>query len=349
MGFPYNDLVTSAILFGNPGITREELVELLANTHSASTYEYGPDEPWDSYTPESQDDLYHRGLGGLAGLLGLKVSRYFEGLVLDESGEIKEDSNGLVFDEPHSWWSADRNDPDHYHVIVHEENVLGEIVNEQHSSVTQLEPGYNQRYGGFIREIVSEKELEVKEDDSADLDPFWDGPDLPEPPRWEYMLKIQQVSKRERKEKFATEEELYEQWPRFHPANVYDWSQESGELNAGVFGRDRSGRNNFGWVQREGKYFLDEETFDRIPASIRSGMLGYTDLVLTWEAIKHKAWKILSRRGLKHFPRFLADFPEARKAYERAVLDSQLSMFAKMQGMTVSDFLRFRLLPRGVK
>lgn len=72
--------------------------------------------------------------------------------------------------------------------------------------------------------------------------------------------------------------------------------------------------------------------------------LGYTDLILTKEAIKHKAWKLLSYKGRGHLQDFLRDFPDARVEYERAVFDSHTSLSAKLQGLSVSDFLRFRML-----
>ena len=102
----------------------------------------------------------------------------------------------------------------------------------------------------------------------------------------------------------------------------------------------------FLWLKRNDRYYLDPETFDRIPASLFCDSIesyGYVDLILTVAAIKHKAWKLLSRRGLDHRDAFLRDFPDAREVYERAVWDSHTSLSAKARGMTVNEMLRMRL------
>jgi hypothetical protein len=72
--------------------------------------------------------------------------------------------------------------------------------------------------------------------------------------------------------------------------------------------------------------------------------LGYTDLILTAEAIRHNAWKLLSYKGRMYLQDFLQDFPDSRAEYNHAVWDSHTSLSAKLQGMSISDFLRFRML-----
>lgn len=83
-----------------------------------------------------------------------------------------------------------------------------------------------------------------------------------------------------------------------------------------------------------------------IPISFRaSGWkgFGYTDLILTAEAIRNKAWKLLSRRGLSHKLAFLEDFPQANERYTKAVIDAEASFNARNRGLTTTDFLRMRL------
>lgn len=63
---------------------------------------------------------------------------------------------------------------------------------------------------------------------------------------------------------------------------------------------------------------------------------------MTSEAIKYRAWKLLSYKGLQHFPQFLEDFPEVVAEYGIAIWDSHTSLSAKIQGLSISDFLRFR-------
>jgi len=124
---------------------------------------------------------------------------------------------------------------------------------------------------------------------------------------------------------------------------MYDFSQPEGHFSVGW------GWKNFLWRLEDGKYYLDEETFNRIPAGFfqrdRKGELsyGYTDLILTAEAIKHEAWKLLSYRGLDHLGYFMKDFPDSKQRYEQAVWDSHTSLAAKNRGMTVTELLRLRL------
>lgn len=72
MGYPYHKLIAPAILFKNPGITREEFVEILDQTHSPLFREYAEEEPWDYYDEKFEDERYHSGLEGLAQFLGLE-------------------------------------------------------------------------------------------------------------------------------------------------------------------------------------------------------------------------------------------------------------------------------------
>jgi len=133
---------------------------------------------------------------------------------------------------------------------------------------------------------------------------------------------------------------------------VYDWNQIEGEFESRY---DHT--PNFFWKQVEGKFYFDLKTFDMIPASFGSEWIiqqesfdrrcefGYTDLILTAEAIKQKAWKLLSYRGMKHNDQFLRDFSDSRRRYFKAVWDSHTSLASKLKGTTYSEFLRFRLLP----
>lgn len=71
--------------------------------------------------------------------------------------------------------------------------------------------------------------------------------------------------------------------------------------------------------------------------------MGYTDLILTVGALRHNAWKVLSRNGRKHLDAFLRGFPDVRADYARAVWDSHTSFYAKSKGMTLFEFLRARI------
>lgn len=256
----YNDLIAPALLLRNPGVTREEFVQLLDNTHSSS-YEYEPEYAWDYWDNELQDKIYHRGLNGLASILGLEESIEF-----------------IKFQQPR-------------------------MEGNHRISAPEMFPAREGRSHRF--EVTTYDKNTQKE------------------------------------EKFNSEEELYTKWPQFNPEFRMDWTQEGGSFNIGCFGID-----TFLWLNKKGKYYLDTQTFDRIPASFRSSLsMGYSDLILTAEAIKHKAWKMLSRNGMDYFYQFLDDFPGVAPIHARSVWDAQTSISAKMQGMTYSEFMRHRLCP----
>ena len=152
-------------------------------------------------------------------------------------------------------------------------------------------------------------------------------------------MEIKPIFKKLKEELFTSRDELLKAWPQFHHDFIYNWAQKSG--NFSVLLSD----NIFFWLNQNGEYYLDRETFNKVPASFWVNRnFGYIDLILTSEAIKHKAWKVLSYKGLKHVPQFLEDFPDALPIYEKAILDSYTSLYAKYNRLTVSEFLRKRLL-----
>lgn len=144
---------------------------------------------------------------------------------------------------------------------------------------------------------------------------------------------------------FSSEEELFKKWPQFHINFVYNWSQKGGKFNS-FLGK------SFQWKQENDLYSLDPITFDLISDGFTTNYeFGYRDLILTAEAIKNKAWKLLSYKGLKHLEAFLKKFPDSLKKYEKAVYDSYTSSFAKSHNMTTTEFLWWRrdlkLNPKG--
>ncbi len=337
MGYPYNDLIAPAILFDNPGITREEFVELLDQTHSSHMPEYKNEDPWNYYAKEQEDDRYHQGLEGLAGLLRLEYSSKYK-----KFGKPTTDENGLLIHSPYmlpiTKFTPDELRPVEtkykFEVRIHTKNVVESPKVIKKFAWGKLKVGNiweecqlgEER--GIVTKIFKEKYIGSKEED----DP------LNTSPQYEYKMEIKPFHGEDKRELFKSEEELYKKWPQFHPDFIFNWAQERGSF--AVFLREK----NFLWLKKDKRYFLDDETFNRIPISFRSShSFGYTDLILTSEAIKHKAWKILSYKGLKHFPAFLRDFPDVKVKYERAVLDFYISDYAKQKGMSISDFLRMHL------
>ncbi len=331
MGYIYDGLIPPAVLFNNPGITREEFVELLAQTH-CSTSQFGKEEPWDYYDGDRHDRHNHRGLKGLAYILHLDDTEEHKSFETSSK-----DKNGLRINVPYVLPSDEEESSYKFEVVIHERNILEPPKVVEELSWGGLDVGFvweavHGSEKGLVTKIFEEECLiDEEHKDDEFLDPFESGPG------YRYKMEIRPIRSEYRDEKFASEEELYAAWPQFHPDFIFNWSQERGHFSV-AYSRD----NDFLWLNREGRYHLDEETFDRVPASFQSGELGYVDLILTSEAIKHKAWKLLSYRGLIHASAFLRDFPDSKARYTRAVWDSHTSLSAKKKGMTISEFLRWR-------
>jgi len=332
MGYAYDELIAPAVLFDNPGLTRERFVELLDQTHSSSFNEYALDYPWGQYSQDALD-AYHEGIEGLADILGIEYSQNYK-----DFNTPREDENGLGI-EPPFLFHLDEEEHKKLNkklgVQVHLENIIEAEKVVQESSFVKLKAGdiwediMDTGEIGLVTEIINEKY-------QKDEDEFSPGPE------YVYNMKIKPIKMTGRSELFESQEELYKKWPQFHHDNKYDWSQNEGKFRTII-----RNKNCFYWINKNGKYYIDEKSFEIMPASSRTSgwVLGYTDLILTAEAVKKKAWKLISYRGLKHLDQFLKDFPDSRLRYERAVWDSHTSLGAKHIGMTVSEFLRFRLLP----
>lgn len=338
MGYPYNGLIAPAILLTNPGISGERFVELLDQTHSSCFREYKHDEPWDYYEEELEDESYHKGLRGLASVLCLEYSKKFK-----KFDKIKRDEYGLGIKPPFSW-ELDENEKNKYKfkVVVHEKNVIENLETTTEISWGKLNVGdiwqeCNMGFEtGFVREIYEEKYIgkeKPDDDEDGDSDPEDSGP------QYQYKMRIAPIRSIHSEHLYRNEEELFKDWPIFDPENKYDWSQTNGHFSVTPFD------NNFIWTKKGELYYLDDETFSRIPAGFNVLSYGYTDLIITAEAIRHNAWKLLSYIGKRHLCQFFRDFPDSHEKYSRAVWDSHTSLFAKSKNMSVSDFLRFRNTP----
>ncbi len=305
MGFAYVDLIPAAILLDNPGITREEFSELLDKTHYSWIKRYEREDPWDSYNfnePDIKD--YHSGLNGLAKVLGLTESKEFI-----KFQKPRVDENGLFVKAP-DLWPARKEDEHAYEVVIHEKNVFEPTKVIEALSWTKLQ----------VEDIWKEVQLSIEKGIVTRI-----------------FEEIKPFYSKFREEKFQTKEKLYEKWPQFHSDFKYDWSQKRGSLKALL------AENCFFWRQQDKRYYLHDKTFDIISPSFRiSRDFGYTDLILTAEAIKNKAWKLLSYRGDIHIPQFLKNFPDSRKRHGKAVWDAYTSLYAKSKQMPVRDFLKMR-------
>jgi hypothetical protein len=353
MGIAFVELIDQALLLDNPGVTREEFIALINSTHYTQLIDYRNEDSWSSYDSKlGRNSSFENDLERLARVLCLGESekyKKFQTPGLDENNislfpPQKSDQPILKYSREEIW-----NCGMEYKIVIHERNVLLGTRRVRTRSNHRLKPGqewYNpNQYDepGIILKIYSERPLkDIHDKPRRDRDI----------PRWGYDMKVQRAKQEWRIERFATKKGLFRLWPEFSPEFMYDWEQKDGHFSSGIRGTD-----NILWLNQEGKYYLDRRTFDRIGAGFSNWGLqnpdywgyinsvwGYTDLIVTAEAIKQKAWKLFSHHGQGHISSFIGDFPNSRERYERAIWDAHTSLYAKKAGMTVSEFLRFRTL-----
>ena len=330
MGYPYHELIPPAILLDHPGLTKDEYIEALDETHGSGYTKFEPEEPWDSYNEEEKD--HHEGSQGLAAILNLEESTRY---TIFRTPMV--DGNSLLVKPPQQEFTWRPDDP--IELVVHKENKVGLPLVLPYSSYErkkegdQLEIEVGDFEGATILEVLEEKVTKPRS--KRDM------------PYFTYSLKVLPLTEVIRVEQLDSKEELWQKWPDFHPDNRYNFAQSRGHFR---LSHDFSGGQAFRWIMADGRYFLDPETFDLIPASWEASnweCLGYVDLIATAEAIKHKAWKLLSRKGLDHYAAFLRDFPDSKDRIERATWDTHMALASKKYCETVNDLLRRRLFPQG--
>lgn len=341
MGYAYTGLIPAAVLFSNPGITKEKFIELLDSCHSCWTAGYSKYAKWGSYRYKFEDKDWHQGLEGLAKILRLEESAKFK--EFEKIQDSRKDERGLWLNPLQYYDPQEYKTPKKYgfkviEIAEHISNELDEPRTIFDESNVALKVGdvwtkpYNDHDNGasIVTKIFSEI---LKLDEKGDIA---DG-NIP----FIYEMEVRPIRKKYKYHKFKREQDFFKKFPWFHPEFRYDFSQRSGTIYTGAY----LSSNNFKWIQKDEKYYLDEEaTFNSIPASTFGTMtFGYTDLILTAEAIKQKAWKLFSYKGKKHMYYFLRKFRDSRLSYERAVWDSHTCLWAKQKGMTNNELLRQRL------
>ncbi len=325
MGYIYTELIPPAILYDNPGLTKAEFIQMLDNTRSSGG-EVDKTKPW-SYSKDHVLSDFHLGSGGLARVLGLEESDEYRKLQAIRLGRYD-----LPIYPPLDLMVLDDYDNDllrvMYEVHIHHGHEFGRTRVMNLSAFSQPVIGtlvdLDGKYWceGVVTEILQRAgEKSAK----AAVVPF------------KTVVEVK---------RYPSLESMYQEWSQFVPEFRYNWLQDRGSFHISLT------QDKFLWLMREGRYFLDPETFNKIPVgflSSKDGSFGYTDLILTSEAIKQKAWKLLSQRGLNHGVDFIQDFPDARVAWEKAIIDAEGSFEAQRDGLTHTEFLRLRLERRSVR
>ncbi|MFB6075792.1 MAG: hypothetical protein ABEK17_01475 [Candidatus Aenigmatarchaeota archaeon] len=330
MGYARVELIPPAVLHMNPGVTREEYLELLENIPFTLAEFYDSDKDWDD-VETGEYSLINDGLEELGGILNLSFTNEYREFQSEER-----DENDLVIESPRKEYDCDE---EVYRVLNHRENEIIEDGIVELSVADGLEEGdvYWYGYNYKVKDIVEEENT-----GSDDMHTYYD-----------YKINALVFRKDYDVDVFESREELWEKWPQFHPDNIFDWFQDRGNF------RDTNNKfhpSKFIWKQADGKYYLDEETFEEIPVSwavsnmdeenkdMYGAYVGYTDFIITLEGLKRKAWKLFVSGGMQHLKDFFKDYPEAKREHERAVWDFYSSEHAKEKDMSNKDLLRYRLM-----
>ncbi len=309
MGYPYDELVPVVILADNPGVTKEELAELYQKTNL-----YSGEIPYYSFASRSWDGDFKN------------VWRPFK---------KQKDATGFkVEGRHHTYTRAEQRAIIWKHNLAHWDNrdvfPRGERDAQNDSSFFpkffRAEYIHQGLYG--VGKILQCESHTLPWKFSICYAPGW-----PEKRGLIYAFEEERNLYRY----FATLSELIKEYPPLAPENVFDFEKPFGSF-------DKLDDKVFTWYKRGERYYFDKENF--VSTTNAGGDVlnqGYTDFIITQEAVRAGAWKLLTYRGLSHLENALKRFPQIKRAYEQAVVDAHTSLHAKAEKMTVNELLRLRL------
>ncbi|MBX4212125.1 hypothetical protein KW787_01565 [Candidatus Pacearchaeota archaeon] len=346
MGYPYSAFIPAAILLDNPGITKEKFAKLLFQTNST---ENGVSKytRWDLSNMrerKSEYNDYHRGIQSVAYFFGILKSENFGE---QYHSKLRKDRNGLEYGGQRLEVYSERLKgkwKNSFVVVTQKPSVTSRKLcedifqtNEDHLEETEV--GSIFKEGEVVDRDFFDHSIGA---DYIRVEEYLGGyRDSETPWRKNHLMRVRKINLAFEKEKFSNLEDVIEKHNHFDPNFMYDFSPSEGNLEGGMLIRSA-----FRWKKIDDKYYLDEDySFGHLPSGILDGggYFGYTDLIVTAEAIKNKAWKILSYKGLNHASSCFKRFPKVRKRYEQAVWDSHTSLAAKKKKMTNNQLLRWRL------
>ncbi len=339
MGAPNHELIPAAILLDNPGITREEYAQLLRQTHFSCFNERRPNQPWQKPGPyHHETPNFHKGLYSLAEILHLPPPK--------EPLNIKypdKDPQGFPIPRPEFISFSQRKNGEwvepRFEVGIFAKTIVDGEEDIEESVFSPLEVGdifypWHGGYRGLVEKVYLTKKL--------NQNPKTDGiEDYEDHPTYRQKLRITKFGTYIKILRFATEKDLTAKFPQFAVDNLFDFSISSGILlHEGIWRQDKEPK--LLWLKRDNKYYLDLDFF---LSKSHEGEIenSYTNLILTAEAIRNKAWAFLSYCGFRHTNSFLRDFPEASRRYRQAAFDSFTSTGAAKSGLSNLEFLRFRI------
>ncbi len=357
MGYPYHELIPPAILIDHPGITKEEFVQRLSEAEYSDFSRYTKDDPWDVHTPNT-DSPYKKGVAGLSDILHLGESEQFKrfkqprrdvfGIPLrapEVMPVLKSDFAKGITAIKYKITTHHRNEPGaHFDVSCENGNWVrvGDVTEVRIDDSWATQPALITEVNSldFSPEIVYNQAELFKEPVDPETIPSL---------AWNWSARVRPFKPVESEQVVDTEEEVWATVPEYHPLFRFNFDQQQGHF---YISRSDYKNKPFRWMNNDGKYYLDPKSFELMTEGYGATYeFGYTDLVLTAEAIRLKAWKLFSNRGRMHLPQLFEEFPDTKKRYESAVINAWMSGNEKRRlesgkldsPMTNAEFMRTKL------
>lgn len=321
MGTVNIKVIPAAILYSNPGINRDEFVVLLNQIRYSCKSNYGVADLDDPHHLELGSYGFHGGIFELARILCLECDLeeipFVYPNVLDALNERPEENAlGKLYVEPRSendMWLT----PRYFLQVGIKERHLGEEINKRSAFFEQ--PAVGNIYSDFrkkhyrIRKVHSVRHSVVDGNDKFTA--------VTDSEIFDYLPVIEQ---------FESIDALVAKHPDYNPDVCINWNKPESFFIAPNFRFDK----NIRWRQKNGKYYLLQDCLSEE---------NYSDIVITAEAIRKKKWGLFQFHGYCLTQKFLVENEDSDYAHQKAILDYWLSRYGKLNNMTNTELLRYRL------
>ena len=324
--------VPAAILHTNPGINREEFINLLNEVRYIYDFKKSLADFDDPIHLEKAQPEFHGGIFELAQILELPINLKLPPNIVDNAFDYlntnpkKKYLESLLIEpqkDNQDWISQDYylqtgikekhlGEEFHKKVYFFRKPEVGDILNAFRSSTKQISKDHIKQYLRIKKVHNVDHEIENNYDKftaEVDCEVF------------NYLPTY---------EKYESLESLIEEHPEFNPDVCIDWSKSEGTFNPPNHRINR----NIRWEMKDERYYLQTE---------RLKEREYTSIVITAEAIRKKAWALFQFHGYDLIPKFLVENPDSYEIHQKAVIDHWLSQHAIKNNMTNTELIRYRL------
>jgi hypothetical protein len=329
MGAFNTALVPAAILYDNPGITKEEFAKLLNKIIYNADSSLSVNDLEEKINPGFESKTFHRGLFELSELLGLRSKKEFELCYNPNYKEYLKDMY-LDFESPliiqarrgkNKWLS-----PLYIIQTSVDEIVLDEFKNQQ--SFFHFKPRKNNYFKNFYDDEQKDKTKKKISKIHSIKKEIIKGYK-----RYDVNYDYQVVGYNPNIEVYESLKGLIKKHPKYNPDTCIDWNKEEGVFLVRLSGLIN---RNVIWQRIDDRYFLKN------PMDLSE--YEYTSLIITAEAIRKKAWGLFQFHGYDLTQKFLVENEDSQRRHTQAIIDYGLYQIAKKRNMRNSEYLKYRLM-----